>query len=218
MTERHRAESQLRAVNEELEARVAARTAELEEINGALKAENLERRQAEDGRLVLVRQLEDELGRLKQLLQGIPAGVIIAHSDERPLFVNASARQKLMMPDGIEHDPAVRDWLYAAGAPLERALAGEKTTHEEMTFARDENEVSLSVSAQPIREVLASGDAPISAAIVAFQDVTERKRAELARQQLVAKSGQRAGGRAHAHLARTARPDGPIADRALDGH
>ena len=185
MTERHRSESQLRAANEELEARVAARTAELEELNEALKAENLERRQAEDGRLILVRQLEDELERLKQLLQGIPAGVIIAHADARPIFVNARARQTLMMPDGLEHDEAVKAWLYAAGGPLERALAGEKASNEEMTFARDENEVSLSVSAQPIREMLASGDAPISAAIVAFQDVTERKRAEIARQQLL---------------------------------
>ena len=185
MTERHHSESQLRAANEELEARVAARTAELEELNEALEAENLERRQAEDGRLILVRQLEDELGRLKQLLQGIPAGVIIAHSDQRPLFVNTRARLTLGMADGVEHDPAVRDWLYASGAPLERALGGQNTANEEIEFARDDNELSLSVSAEPIPDALTRGDTPIGAAIVAFQDITERKRAELARQQLL---------------------------------
>ncbi len=189
MTERHRAESQLRAANEELEARVAARTAELEEINAALKSENLERRQSEDGSLFLVRQLEGELGRLKQLLQGIPAGVIIAHADGRPLFVNTRARLTLGMADGVEHDEAVRNWLYAQGAPLERALGGTNTANEEIEFARDENELSLSVSAEPIPDGMtgnrAGGEVAISAAIVAFQDITERKRAEIVRQQLL---------------------------------
>ena len=185
MTERHRAEAQLRAANEELEARVAARTAELEELNQALNAENLERRQADDGRLILVRQLEGELGRIKQLLQGIPAGVIIAYADERPLFVNTRARLTLTMADGVEHDAVVRDWLYAPGGPLERALSGENTANEEIAFARDENELSLSVSAEPIPDALTRGEAAINAAIVAFQDVTERKRAEIARQQLL---------------------------------
>ncbi len=185
MSENHKAEAQLRAVNEKLEARVAARTHELEELNEALNAENLDRRKAEDGRLILVRQLEDELGRLKQLLQGIPAGVIIAHSDGRPLFVNTRARLALSMANGVEHDPAVSDWLYAEGGPLKRALAGENTASEEIGFSRDGNELSLSVSAEPIPDAMTRGDAPISAAIVAFQDVTERKRAESARQQLL---------------------------------
>ena len=185
MSERRRAEDELRAVNEELESRVAQRTAELEELNVALKAENLERRQAEDGRLILVRQLEDELGRLQQLLQGIPAGVIIAHSDGRPLFVNTRARLTLGMADGVERDDAVQSWLHQSGSPLERALRGENVASEERDFTRDHNTLSLSVSAEPIPDVLTRDDAPIGAAIVAFQDVTERKRAEVMRQQLL---------------------------------
>ena len=185
MSERRRAEEALRAANEELEARVAERTAELEEINAALKAENLDRRQAEDGRVVLVRQLESELGRLQLLLQNIPAGIIIAHGDGRPMFVNARARQTLMMPDGIEHDPVVKEWLYAGNSPLKRALSGRDTTGEELEFSRDDNALSLSVSAEPIPNVLTPGEDGVSAAIVAFQDVTERKRAEITRQQLM---------------------------------
>ncbi len=186
MSESREAEDRLRAANEELESRVAQRTAELEEINDALNAENLERRQAEDGRLVLVRQLEGELDRLQQLLQGIPAGVIIAHSDRRPLFVNTRARLTLGMADGVESDEAVRTWLYEDGGPLERALEGENVTNEEREFARDdENPLSLSVSAEPIPDALTPGESPIAAAIVAFQDTTERKRAEVARQQLL---------------------------------
>lgn len=185
MTESRQSEDSLRAANEELESRVAQRTTELEELNDALKSENLERRQAEDGRLILVRQLEDELGRLKQLLQGIPAGVIIAHSDGRPLFVNTRARLTLSMPAGVEHDDAVRTWLYEGGSPLERALTGENVVGEERDFKRNDSTLSLSVSAEPIPNVLTSGESPISAAIVAFQDVTERKRAEVARQQLL---------------------------------
>ena len=61
-------------------------------------------------------------------------------------------------------------------------MAGEETVDQESEFARDaENPLSLSVSAEPIR----SGDDPISAAIVAFQDLTERKRAEVTRQHLL---------------------------------
>ena len=185
MTERREAEDALRAANEELEVRVAQRTAELEEINVALKEENLERRQAEGGRLVLVRQLEDELGRLKQLLQGIPAGIIIAHSDGRPLFVNTRARLTLGMADGVESDPVVKEWLYQDNGPLERALEGKDTVAEEEEFTRDDNTMSLSVSAEPIPDALTRGEAEISAAIVAFQDITERKRAEIMRQQLL---------------------------------
>ena len=185
MSESREAEDRLRAANEDLENRVAQRTTELEELNDALKAENLERRQAEDGRLVLVRQLEDELGRWKQLLQGIPAGVIIAHSDGRPLFVNTRARLTLTMADGVESDDMVRTWLYADGSPLQRALGGENVVGEELDFTRDENTLSLSVSAEPIPDALTRGESPIAAAIVAFQDITERKRAELTRQQLL---------------------------------
>ena len=186
MSERREAEDRLRAANEELESRVAQRTAELEELNDALKAENMERRQAEDGRLVLVRQLESELERLKQLLQGIPAGVIIAHSDRRPLFVNTRARLTLGMADGVEHDEAVRTWLYEAGGPLRRALEGENVASEEREFARDsENPLSLSVSAEPIHDASAHCESLISAAIVAFQDITERKRSEVVRHQLL---------------------------------
>ena len=186
MSERRQSEEALRAANEELEARVAARTAELEEINEALKSENLERRQAEDGRLVVVRQLENELGRLQQLLQNIPAGIIIAHGDGRPMFVNARARQTLGMPDGLEHDETVKSWLYARNSPLKRALSGRKTSGEERDFTRDDQTLSLSVSAEPITSALGTADEDgISAAIVAFQDMTERKRAEITRQQLM---------------------------------
>ena len=182
VSERRRAEDELRAANEELETRVAQRTAELERLNGALRAENLDWRESEGGRIVLVRQLEDELTGLKQLLQGIPAGVIIVHDDGRPLFVNTRARQNLSMPDGIESDEEVQAWLHAPGAPLERALAGENVASEEREFSREgDNAVSLSVSAEPIPD----GEGKISAAIVAFQDITERKRAEVARQHLL---------------------------------
>ena len=181
ISERYQAELQLRQANEELETRVMQRTGELEEINQTLKSENLERRQSEDGRLILVRQLENELDRLKQLLQGLPAGVIIAHGDGRPLFVNARARQTLTLPDGVESDPQVKAWLYADGGPLVRALEGESVVGEERPFVREGNERSLSVSASPIP----GSDAQIKAAIVAFQDITERKRAEVVRQQLM---------------------------------
>ena len=182
VSERRRAEDELRAANEELETRVAQRTAELERLNGALKAENLDWRESEGGRIVVVRQLEDELTGLKQLLQGIPAGVIIAHDDGRPLFLNTRARQNLSMPDGIEFDEEVQAWLHAPGAPLERALAGENVASEEHDFTREgDNAVSLSVSAEPIP----NGEGKISAVIVAFQDITERKRAEVARQHLL---------------------------------
>ena len=183
MSESRRAQDELRAANEALEARVADRTRELEAINAALKAENVEQRQAEGGRVVLVRQLEDETRRLQQWLQTLPAGVIIAGVDgENPYFHNARAREVLGMKDGVESDAMVQAWLYEKDGPLERALAGQSTSEEEQEWARPPSEAQvLSVSAEPIRD----GDGRIYAAFVAFQDMTERRRAEISRGQLL---------------------------------
>ena len=183
MSEVRLQQDELRAANEELEARVEARTLELRHLNEALEAENVEARQAEGGRVVLVRQLEDETRRLQGLLLSLPVGVIIARLDDgKPLFVNARAREILTMPDGVEHDEFVKAWLYQPGAPLERALTGIHISEEDREFARvPENSLLLNVSAEPIRD----GKGQIYAAIVAFQDTTERRRAEITRGQLL---------------------------------
>jgi PAS domain S-box-containing protein len=66
--ERKRDEEELRRSHEELEARVRERTVDLQKANDALQAEILERRQAEEARIEVLRQLvnaqEEERGRI----------------------------------------------------------------------------------------------------------------------------------------------------------
>ena len=72
ITARKRAEEELRRAREELELRVAERTAALAEANEALRSEVLERRQAERARNDLLRRLvdvqEEERGRIAREL------------------------------------------------------------------------------------------------------------------------------------------------------
>jgi PAS domain S-box-containing protein len=68
LTEKKRAEEDLRRAHEELEQRVSERTSELAKANEALRLENAERRRVEKARLQLLRQLvrtqEDERRRV----------------------------------------------------------------------------------------------------------------------------------------------------------
>ena len=119
---------------------------------------------------------------LQAIINTIPEGIIIVKApDSRPVMSNRAASELLgrsldpLSP--AEKLPEIYEWHSASGElydfeelPATRAVAlGEQVTDEEVIVHRpDGSTVSLSVSAEPIREV--GGN--VIAAVATFHDVT----------------------------------------------
>lgn len=194
ITERREAEEQLQFAHDDLERRVEERTLELVETNRTLQTEIVERRQSEAARERLVRELDTERRRLEEVLERIPAGVMIAQApDGRIIFVNERARELLQGASSEYgsvseysqwHAMKTTGESYAPEEiPLARALLqGETVGGEEMQVPLPDGTIlHITANAAPLRST--SGN--IVASIAAFQDITERKQAEQIRQQLL---------------------------------
>jgi signal transduction histidine kinase/serine phosphatase RsbU (regulator of sigma subunit)/DNA-binding NarL/FixJ family response regulator/anti-sigma regulatory factor (Ser/Thr protein kinase) len=141
-----------------------------------------------------IRQLEEETIRitiaherqLAQFLDALPVGVSVHNPDTSLFYLNQMARQ-LLVSDGQEKGkvaPLAADYpIYKAGTgipypldrlPIVRALEGERSQADDLEVHLDETIVPLEVVGTPIRDE--QGD--IVYAIAAFQDITERRRAE----------------------------------------
>jgi PAS domain S-box-containing protein len=173
--ERERALEALGNANAELELRVAARTADLQEAN---------------------RKLENERARLEAVLRQLPSGVIIAEAPSGRLVLGNDRVQEIWRhefiaageigdyqaypgfhPDGRPYQP--EEW------PLARSVVhGEAVQAEEILFQRgDGSRGTMTVSSTPVR----SETGEVVAAVAVFDDITERKQLEerLAYQALV---------------------------------
>jgi PAS domain S-box-containing protein len=127
--------------------------------------------------------------RLEQLLEGIPVGVFVADSLGKPYYVNGAAQRILgkgIEPDATTQDLAELYQAYKAGSdqlypteqmPLAQALQGVPTEIDDMEIWQPEQKIPLQVSAKPIFDQ----NGNITFAIAAFQDITQRKAAELER-------------------------------------
>jgi len=160
ITERKRAEAELRQAHAELEARVAARTAELARANEFLKA----------------------------LLESIQDGIVACDADGvLTLFNRASQEFHGLPPEPLPADRWAEHYnLYRADGttpltreevPLFRALRGERVQGVEMVIAPVRG---------PVRTLLASGQVfrdeagRMLGAVASMHDITARKRAEAA--------------------------------------
>ncbi len=179
ITERRRAEEELRRAHDELEVRVRQRTAELATANDALQVEIGERTRAEEA-------LRKQSNVLRSILDNLPAAVIVADEDERLPLSNPAAEQM------FGHDAADASrpgwWrrhaftsldgvtpVAADALPLTRVIRGEELNDVEY-FVRPPKRpegVWISINGRPLRD--ASGH-PCGGLIVC-RDVTELKRA-----------------------------------------
>ena len=151
-------------------------------VNAHLKMAAARRRFAVD--------LEHERAKLETVLRQMPAGVVIVDAATHELLLtNEAARSLVGIPVLGDSDISLGDGrlLHPDGTPYERderpvvrsLTRGEVITDEHMRFVRgDGSVVSLSVNSAPVTDQ----DGRVLAAVVVFQDVTERL-AMLAREQ-----------------------------------
>jgi signal transduction histidine kinase len=134
----------------------------------------------------LVRESED---RLAQFMDAVPVGVFVMDVKGQLDFVNQRAKQLLgkdIMPDAQVEQLFEGSQFYKSGTdrlypndnhPGVRALKGETTSVDDIEIHRPDKTVPIEVWATPIFSDFDKKN-NVAYAIVAFQDITDRKRAE----------------------------------------
>jgi PAS domain S-box-containing protein len=175
ITERKRAEDEIRILNEELEQRVNERTAELE-------VKNVELKQEMDLRFGQQQFLE-------ALLESIDAAIVACNADGILTLFNRKSRELHGLPTPIPADQWAKhyDLFLADGktamrkedVPLFRALQGERVVNDEMMIIPTMGESkTLLASGRPILDK----EGRKIGAVIAMHDITERKKFEQALQ------------------------------------
>lgn len=168
-------------INETLAERVAARTAELAEVN---------------------RRLEDQRAQLGLILDNMPFGVVVSQLDNAVVYANPEARRLLGAGDealSIKHMPKLTRLGRAVPTdilPGRLAAQGLRVEREVLRAQMHDGRVlDLEVTAGPVHDQ--SGQITLS--VASFQDISDRLQAEevLRRAQRLEAVGQLTGGVAH---------------------
>ncbi|MGK7875899.1 MAG: AAA-like domain-containing protein [Xenococcaceae cyanobacterium] len=164
-----------------LEQERLARQAQAELLTH-LQQEVTERQRAEEA-------LRESERRLAQFLEAVPVGVFVVDASGKPYYANQTAQQ--ILGKGIVSEATAEQLretyqAYLAGTdqvyptsqgPLSQALLGERTTVDDLEIHQGDKIIPLEVWATPIFDE----QGQIVYAIAAFQDITQRKRAEAER-------------------------------------
>jgi adenylate cyclase len=164
---------------------------ELQRINQALEEAN--RQQSE-----LIDRLRGNEHRLNQFIEAMPVGVFIADRRGTPKYINFRAQE--LLGQGIVESAtsenlsevyrsylAESDQFYPfEQTPLFLALQGQITTVSDMEIRRSDHTIPLEVWGTPIYD----DRDQVNYAIAAFQDITERKKAEIDRQKFIDRLSQ----------------------------
>jgi diguanylate cyclase (GGDEF)-like protein/PAS domain S-box-containing protein len=185
VTDRKRAEHEIRQLNLELEARIKQRTAELAAANLELELEVEERRRASDD----LRRSRDQLD---VILHGVADGVVVQDTAARVIFANAAGVQSLgiVSLDDLREVPFEQvlhqfEFLDERGdtcsreqLPVLRALRGEQVPDEVYCFLHRATgqERWYILNATPVFD----RQGQVQFAVSIFKEVSERKRAERA--------------------------------------
>jgi PAS domain S-box-containing protein len=137
----------------------------------------------------LYTEVRENERKLTQFLEAIPVGVSVLDAEGKPYYINRAAIQLLgkgVIPEvTTEQIPDVYQ-IYQAGTeeeypstelPTTRALSGESATVDDMEIHQGNKIIPIEAWGTPIYDE----NDNISYAIVAFQDITERKKAETER-------------------------------------
>lgn len=134
----------------------------------------------------LYAKLRASESRMTQFLEAVPVGIGIVNAEGRPYYAN----QRSIQLTGKGIDPAVSPeqisevyQFYVTGTdriypteklPAIRALSGERTTIDDMEIRQNSTTIPIEVWGTPIFDE----QGKVAYAIVAFQDITERKQAQ----------------------------------------
>ncbi len=127
--------------------------------------------------------------RLAQFLDAVPVGVFVVDATGKPYYANKMAQQ--ILGQGVTSNVSVLalpqvNQTYLAGTnqlypcdrkPIVQALRGESGTIDDMEIHQGDQVIPLEVRATPIFDEKGN----VLYAITAFQDITERKKAEAER-------------------------------------
>lgn len=159
---------------------------ELAQKNAQLQAINQALEQANHEQAVLIAQLQENESRLKQFLEAIPVGILVADRGGEPYYMNQTGQQ--MLGQGLVEASSVEQFsdIYQAclagteqlyppeRIPIVRALQGESVRVNDLEIRQPEKTIPLEVWANPIYDRFGN----VSYALSAFTNITERKQVE----------------------------------------
>ena len=184
ITERRRAENELKEHRENLEEEIAERTRQLLIANMQLETDVRERERAEHS-------LQESQAKLEAALASMTDSVIITDADGQFVEFNQAFatfyrfKSKAECAKNFDEFASIFEVFMANGerAPremyaIQRALRGETATGVEYTIRRKDTGASWvgSISFSPIRDI----DGAITGSVITARDITETKRAEAA--------------------------------------
>lgn len=131
--------------------------------------------------------------KLAQFLEAVPVGIAVLDANGKPYYVNQTAQELLgkgVIAEATSEQLADIYQLYQAGTqqiypaenlPIVRALKGERIAGEDLEIHQVDKIIPIEASGTPIFDEKGK----IAYAIAAFQDITQRKRAEAERIQFI---------------------------------
>ncbi len=171
ITDRKKAEEELKSARDELEQRVAERTGELVESNESLTSEISERQKAEEA----LRESEE---RYRVLLGALPDAVVVYDPNGKATYVNDAfaetygwTREELL---GGMIDFVPTDEVQKTRDAWERTFRGEKVLLDTKRFNKNGDLRDIQLRTATLR----SRDGAVSRSIVIHRDVTGFKSAE----------------------------------------
>jgi PAS domain S-box-containing protein len=147
-----------------------------------------ELKQAEAEKARILREVDEQRGRLQAVVDSLPVGLWIADATGKVVLINDSARAiwggQAPPANNVEEYGAYRIWDSASGRPIApedlpmaRALRGEVFRDVVVDFERfDGSRGTQMVAASPVK----TPDGRSSGAVAVVQDITERRRMEAA--------------------------------------
>ncbi|WP_293347164.1 MULTISPECIES: adenylate/guanylate cyclase domain-containing protein [unclassified Microcoleus] len=165
---------------------LAEQNAQLQQMNSELAKLNFDQ-------ALLIAQLNENENRLTQFLEAMPIGVGVLDAEGKVYYINQKAKEifgKGVVPDINSEQLSEVYHTYRAGTDLEyppedlpvvRALRGENAAADDVEVHNGDKIIPLEISATPIYDRTGK----ITYAINTILDITDRKKAEAERKNLI---------------------------------